>query len=588
MKRDAAESLERLLLNHRDHRVRLVAARALGGLGLERSSPALIRALGDPVPSVRHAAILCIGETGGDAACTALKGLLVNRSRSVRGMAARALLRAAGVPLPEMENLELLASLLFSGDDRVRETILAMGEPVVAFLTAKLDDESFCVRQQAALTLAMKIRRALDTPAFRETVSADSAGMKSIGKSRKAWDPALAREIAALYSFRIIRQEGSGMRVENSGFDAVSRTLCGKGSLSFASVYPRNGELNAEKNAGGNKGLNEGAQAAINEQIETIDLECLLSEHEVEGWRRMGRTLVASTRRGCLAIKLCLEEGDRDKLEAEARMQTALQGFGLSSSIPIPLGGLVRIAGIPASVLKGFGILEPCGICYTADSEYFVYINDPHLSVKDLERGMKRCSRDLALLAKKGFLHTSLIPLFHHRERASCGGTYRWNRKQAGRLDRWLESCLYPNLRLSGIADLEHIKCHARLSSHELQTHIGEHLLSMSLMLGSYFLRRGCFDKEAMATLLRDCFLSYCCTLTKGRAALPDCCIDWQLLSERMAEEMDGGQKGCDAPGDLGRQNGPFPLPELIRAIHLVSLFAVLAVQVAGTPQDIE
>lgn len=576
--REAAEFLEGILLLHQDHRVRLAAARSLGGLGLGCSSTALISALEDLVPSVRHAAILSLGEIGGDAACDALKKLLVSRSCSVRGMAARSLLRASGVPLAVRENLELLASLLFSGDERVREAILVMGEPANAFLKAKLDDESFCVRQHAALTLALNIRLALSKQEGTEC-------------SRKAWDPTLAREIAGLYSFRIIRREGGGMRVENTGFDAISRTLCGKGSLLFSSVRPRNEGMEAALNAGMyegmNEGIDEGAQTAMKEIIETIDLESLLSEHEAGGWRMMGRTLVASTGRDCLAIKFCLEEGDKVRLQAEAMMQAALQGSGLSSSIPVPLGGLFRIEGLPASVIEHLGIAEPCGICYTAESGYFVYLNDSQLSVKDIERGMKRCSQDLALLAKNGFLHTSLIPLFHHRERASFGGIYCWNRKQAGRLDRWLESCLYPNLRLSGIADLEHIKRYTRLSSHELQTHVGEHLLSMSLILGSYFRRRGWFDEEAMAALLRDCFQSYCCALTQTMTPL-DCCTDWQGLSKRMAEEMDGGQRGSDAPGDLGKLNGPFPLPELIRAIHLASLFAVLEVQATEKPQDIE
>jgi len=323
----------------------------------------------------------------------------------------------------------------------------------------------------------------------------------------------------------------------------------------------------------------KGEDAGANKNIETIDLECLLSGSEAEGWLRMGRTLVSPIRRGCLAIKLCLGENDKGRLLAEARMQVALQSFGLSSGIPVPLGGLFRIEGIHASVLEDLEISEAYGICYKAESEYFVYLNDPKLPIRELEKGMKRCSGDLALLARKGFIHTSLIPLFHRRERPSGCVTYCWNGKQAGRLDRWLESCLYPNLRLSGIADLEHIKLHSRLSSQQLQTHIGEHLLSMSLMLGSYFRRKGGFDGEVVASILRDCFQRYYSALTQRMATSLDCCIEWQNLAERIAEEMDGGKRGDGAPSNLGRINGPFPLPELIRAIHIASLFSVLEVQ---------
>ena len=565
---DATESLEWLLLYHQDHRVRLSAARALGRAGLGCPSPALVSALHDPVPSVRHAAITSLGETGGDAACDSLKELLVSKSCSVRGMAARALLRALGMPLPVRHNLGLLTNLLSSGDDRVREALLAMGEPAVALLESKLEDDSFCVRQQAASTLALKIRKDLDITAPGKTASAEN---ESVDRSRNVVDTAIAREIASLYSFSIVRQAGSGMKVENSGFDAVSRVLCGKRSIFLSSACPDDLGLNSD--------VDHGSDAGMNESIETIGLECLLSEHDAGGWRRIGRTLVFPIRRGCLAIKLCVGENDKGRLLAEAKMQAALQSFGLSSGIPVPLGGLFRIEGIQASVLEDLEISEAFGICYTAESEYFVYLNDPKLSVWELERGIRRCSRDLALLARKGFIHTSLIPLFHHHERPSRGGTYCWNRKQAGRLDRWLESCLYPNLRLSGIADLEHIKLDTRLSSQQLQTHIGEHLLSMSLMLGSYFRRKGGFDGKVVASILRDCFQRYYSTLTQGMATSLDCCIEWQNLAERIAEEMDGGKRGDGAPSNLGRINGPFPLPELIRAIHIASLFSVLEVQ---------
>jgi hypothetical protein len=70
------------------------------------------------------------------------------------------------------------------------------------------------------------------------------------------------------------------------------------------------------------------------------------------------------------------------------------------------------------------------------------------------------------------------------RERRPDRGLYEWTR--AGRLDRWLSSCRFPNIGKTGIRDFEHFISFSG-SSRKLYQHIGSHVLSLVLVAGSYF-----------------------------------------------------------------------------------------------------
>lgn len=545
--------LERLLEDEsQDHRLRLLAARALGDTGSLDCAQALCRALNDAYPSVRHEAVIALGKIGGQDACEALSNLLESESLRVRSIAARALIQISGVPDPKEANLEQLMRLICSGDRRVKETVLQIGDPALTLLIAQLEADSFLARQEAAGTLAMHIRRLIDRlPAGENPVS----WLEEQGFS--------AKSISDLYSHRVIRLNGSPDRVENSGFDTVSKTLCGDGLLPRLSERFEQPEL----------------------EIRTINLEDLLAKYGAGEPKRVGRTLVADFECGCLAIKLCTKEGDAPGLSAEAQMQSILQGFGLSSRLPRPLGGLFRIQGLSINA-QGLKLSDPLAICYIANSDYFRYLGDPSIPLDEMRRALASCADDLGRLSRNGLIHTSLIPLFHNKGRAIGDSTYRWNRKIAGRLDNWLESCMYPNLRLSGIADLEHIEIFPEMAAWEMQSHAGEQLLSMSLVLGSYFRRRERFDERALCSILKNCFQRYCCSLAGSEDRTLKCaleCIDWSELAGRMADEMDWrmGSRAQTGP-HLGRFNGPFPIPELMRAIHITTIFAVLELQAHG------
>lgn len=564
-----AEALEKLLRNQReDHRIRLLAARALGQIGCKSSLQALIQSLDDEYPSVRHEAISALGQIGDRDACAALTELLESESCYVRGAAARALILIFGIPAPEKENIGLLTNLLCSGDIRVKEALLCAGPPALIALTAMLDNDSFSMRSQAAQTLALHVRRIVD--------------QLPPGRCAFPWlegQSILVRSIGNLYSTRITRLASAVTKVENSGFDSISRTLCGERMLQLSpDALPPDALapcLNGE-------GIND--EGIKDESIKTIELESLLSKHGACNLMRMGRTLVAPLEESCLAIKLCMREGDVIRLLHEARMQKHLQGLSLSSRIPQPLGGLFRIEGLPSWIEAELGVSHAHGLCYIADPDYFRYLSDPNLLEREMRSGLASSAEDLGRLARVGLVHTSLIPLFHNRERTTGGDcTYRWNRKLAGRLDNWQDSCRFPNLRRSGIADLEHMELHSQISSHSLQAYAGEHLFSMSLVLGCYFRRRGSFDQKAISHILKDCFQRYYCALTGSEPGPLDDCIDWDHLACRMAEEMgaEPASNGIDAPGrpHLGIHNGPFPIPELLRAVHIATTLAVLELQ---------
>ncbi len=167
---------------------------------------------------------------------------------------------------------------------------------------------------------------------------------------------------------------------------------------------------------------------------------------------------------------------------------------------------------------------------------------------------MRRNARLAGQLTAMGIIHDALIPLFHNRIqrfRREDQGRYQWFR--AGRLDRWLDSCEYPNIGLSGLRDFEHLVSFNG-DSRMLYRHIGSHFLSLFLITGSYFRNknrklagidkngnpvdaRNLFDKAFLKTIIEDIFSCYYEGFTKSRFTDP-LPVDTELLAERMIEEM--------------------------------------------------
>ncbi|HAA02557.1 MAG TPA: hypothetical protein DCE18_04200 [Syntrophobacteraceae bacterium] len=204
--------------------------------------------------------------------------------------------------------------------------------------------------------------------------------------------------------------------------------------------------------------------------------------------------------------------------------------------------------------------LHPQGyaIAFTAHRDYFRYINESAqetgLRHTDFDEALCRNAWLLGHLTAKGIVHTAPIPLFHNRvqgHRRTDFGLYEWIR--GGRLDRWLRSCRYPNLGLTGPRDFEHLLA-CQNSGSGMYQRIGTQLLSLLLVAGSYFRNqdlqrvglddqgkpvdaRDLFDRTFLQRLAQGIVTSYYAGFTGAEytGTLP---FDFEALSGRMIVEM--------------------------------------------------
>jgi len=228
-------------------------------------------------------------------------------------------------------------------------------------------------------------------------------------------------------------------------------------------------------------------------------------------------------------------------LEREARwldyLRASAQLFAVPFIIPRPIqmknGYLFRPLNLP--VLNGrpqdIDPTSATAIAFTVHRDYFVYPNEhrpkPRLSYKRFRQVLQRAAVLFGELAAGGIVHTAPIPLFHNRvqrQRRDDSGLYEWDR--AGRLDRWLQSSRFPNFGPTGIRDFEHLTSLGSKAGRQLYRHIGNQLLSLILVAGSYFRHkapesvgldkdgapldvRHLFDRAQFSELVRTVFNAY-------------------------------------------------------------------------------
>ena len=285
--------------------------------------------------------------------------------------------------------------------------------------------------------------------------------------------------------------------------------------------------------------------------------------------RVLGRTVVVEMppRDEVLAVKLALNEDTAKAAVTEALWMERLTAVAATFPVrfdvprPIPVRGspVFRLDTVPSVRFhRDLNRLPVWAIAFVAHRDYFAYPND-HCpgglpNPRMLKEVIFRNAWLLARLAALGMVHTAPIPLFHNRVqrgRRPDQGLYEWER--GGRLDRWLESCRYPNFGSTGLRDFEHVVAF-RGSTRDLYGHLGAHLLSLFLTAGSYFRHkapqtrgfddqgnpvdvRGLFDPSLFAKLVEGVFMSYYEGFTgypyKGK--MP---ADIERLVSRMIEEM--------------------------------------------------
>ena len=268
-----------------------------------------------------------------------------------------------------------------------------------------------------------------------------------------------------------------------------------------------------------------------------------------------------------LIVKLALAEDSPQSLYEESLWLKHLCSdgyyFPVRFNIPVVIkvrgSYLFRLENRPVSLPEKAKLHpEQYAIGFISHRDYFTYPND-HRKEKQLTREQFKevILRNAFLFGKLtswGIVHSAPIPLFHNRMqgfRRRDNGLYEWQR--GGRLDRWLDSCRYPNFGLTGIRDLEHL-LPFKGSSRSLYGHIGTQLLSLCLVVGSYFRNkdrakvgfdtqgdpvdaRDLFDKQFLKEVIQGIFGSYYHGFVGKEfcGALP---VDFDELSARMVDEM--------------------------------------------------
>ncbi len=218
--------------------------------------------------------------------------------------------------------------------------------------------------------------------------------------------------------------------------------------------------------------------------------------------KRMGRSFIAQTRdaeRICV-IKCARASENIEALEAEVfwMQYIAVQTkrlkavFHTPTPVPVPCHAVLGLQNPPPEI-QSADDLHPkrLAICFWAHRRYFEYPNEAYgarmLTHEQLSDVLARNAFLLGRLTSRGIVHLAPIPLFHNRiqaNRRNDNGIYQWLR--AGRLDRWLESCRYPNIGVSGVRDFEHFSAFQDYPR-QLYLHIGSHILGLLLVAGSSF-----------------------------------------------------------------------------------------------------
>ncbi len=172
------------------------------------------------------------------------------------------------------------------------------------------------------------------------------------------------------------------------------------------------------------------------------------------------------------ACKIKKVTEDVNDLSREYQMLTYLRAnrerLKLKSTLPEPIG-VYQIENVLQYVPENIrDIIEHDGngcICYVYDApkEYFSYIHAENQSTDTFVNAFKNALHDIAVLFKEGIVYHQLIDLFHTttkpHERADGGKYFSIltlldpGADGQGKLATWMKSVLYPNLRMSGLAD---------------------------------------------------------------------------------------------------------------------------------------
>jgi hypothetical protein len=281
---------------------------------------------------------------------------------------------------------------------------------------------------------------------------------------------------------------------------------------------------------------------------------------------RFGRSLAAplADESGLLVVKRAKTPGSSLGLHREAAWMSCLRPLAAEFPERFDVPEVIRPEGRVVFVLReGPGVGGPetgdsAALAFRAHGDYFRYPNEPTADRRPAPGSflevMSRNAWLFGRLTRLGIIHEAPIPLFHNRvqaHRRNDNGRYQWAR--GGRLDRWLESCRFPNFGATGIRDFEHFSAFDG-GGRRLHDHMGTQLLSLLLVAGSTFRNlerhrvgrdgsgrpvdaRDLFDPAFMEKVIRSVFEGYHSGFVGDALSWP-LAFDLEGLTRRMIDEM--------------------------------------------------
>jgi hypothetical protein len=345
------------------------------------------------------------------------------------------------------------------------------------------------------------------------------------------------------------------------------------------------------------------------ETIETYDsiddLVWLKLSSGIKSFKEAGRSLIITTEDDRnLVIKFLIDRPGLDieskrpeNLENDARWTDYLRqnnpALSLKSYLPelLVFNNSRYIFAVRKMRLKGEHLtylskvhLDPdtkyYAISYLPADSYLIYLNDKELGEKEFHQAALVNIRDLAHLASHGIVHSEPINLYHN-----IGQRQKYNiliSGGPGRVDKWLRSTEYPNMRLSGIADFEHLLAIDSIDG--LHQAISNELFAWVLVIASYY-RIKCQPERdgkklfgsSVQSLLKEGFNLYYSIFTGNPSSELDRCVDWEKVAGEMTDYMmiDRWKHDRINP-DLGRYNGKFPINTLVRALYITATHSIL------------
>ncbi|PCI37048.1 MAG: hypothetical protein COB53_07685 [Elusimicrobia bacterium] len=239
-----------------------------------------------------------------------------------------------------------------------------------------------------------------------------------------------------------------------------------------------------------------------------------------------GRTAVLQLSDGSLVALKSAPENAAENLQAEGEKMRAAGILGLGTPLPLGAGEEAYVRRFSPKELERNQFPKnetylPYLIGKEHAQEYFSYLGDAlpnNLNGEEkaeiIAKAAFQAIDELTLLNTHNLAHESLAPLSHSE--AGWRWDY-WRESYQGRrgptsIHNWRSSLAYANLRLSGLADFEHVN----YAWEELPDSIGQNLTEWSLLVAKAGAQNG-LNKKQVGAILKEGFLRHANVMLAGQ-----------------------------------------------------------------------